>query len=89
MKPPDFLTKGFCLSANVWCEKEKAITPHLLEVVSHDNNHINIWRTCKDCEVAHARLSKLGVTLDEPRKADRLPVTEYVFLCLHPEDIIA
>lgn len=89
MKTPDFLTKGFCMSANIWCEREKAITPHLLEVVSHKDNVVNLWKTCKQCEIAHAKLLRLGVMTPEPRIADATPVAEYVFLVLHGEDIIA
>lgn len=89
MKPPDFLQPNFTMHANVWCEKEGRINRHLLEIVKHDDNHISYWRTCCDCKHEYDTLKRLGVEKPNPRKADRMPTTEWVFLVLHPEDIIA
>lgn len=84
-KPPDFLTKGFVMPAPSWCETEQTITRHDLEIVSHDGHHISYWKTCHVCRDAHSKLSKLGVTGEDPKKADRMPTAEWVFLVLHPD----
>lgn len=89
MKPPDFLAKDFVLHAPAWCEKEGRINRHELVIVEHLNGFVSYWKTCLDCQIAHAKLSALGVSMEHPKRADRMPVTEWVFLVLHPEDVIA
>jgi len=89
MKPPDFLSEGFVMHANVWCEKEGRVNRHELQLVSHASNRISFWKTCLDCQVEFVTLKRLGVEKPDPKRADVMPVTEWVFLVLHPEDIIA
>lgn len=89
MKPPDFLQKKFVLHAPAWCEKEGRINRHEFEIVDHADGFISYWKICLDCQIAHAKLSALGVSKEHPRRADRMPVTEWVFLVLHPEDVVA
>jgi len=88
MKPPEFLRQGFTMHANVWCEAEGRINRHLIEIVNHDDNHVSYWKTCCDCKDAYDRLTRLGVDRENPRRADRMKTVEWVFLCLHPEDVI-
>lgn len=89
MKPPEFLEVGHSLYANVWCQAEGRINRHKLVLVKHDENHISYWKTCLDCQHEHDTLKRLGVDKPNPRIADRMPTTEWVFLNLHPSDVIA
>lgn len=86
---PDFLKKDFELHANIWCDHEGRITRHLLKLVDHADNFVSYWKTCEDCYNSYERLKSLGVTKTHPRLPDRVPTAEWVFLVLHPEDVIA
>lgn len=88
MKPPEFLRKDFELYANVWCHHEGRINRHKLVLVKHDENHISYWKTCLSCQHEYETLRRLGVDKKHPIVADRMPTTEWVFLCLHSEDVI-
>ena len=77
------------MHANVWCEREGRVNRHELQLVEHTNNHISYWKTCESCLHEYTALKPLGVEKPNPKKADRMPITEWVFLVLHPEDIIA
>lgn len=93
MKPPvDFLTKG-CppFTAKMWCEREQDTTSHKVEFVANHNNKVSYYKTCVTCKERYQKLLGLGVDLEDPRKADVMPVTEYVFLVYHEEkeDVIA
>lgn len=89
MNTPEFLRPGFTMKANVWCTREGCINRHELELVKHEDNHIRYWKTCLDCQIRYAKLTKLGVPCADPRIPEVVSTTEWVFLCLHPEDIIA
>lgn len=89
MKTPDFLSKKFRFPAHVWCEKEGSITLQDLELVEHNGTHVSFWKTCRDCATAHATLKKLGRPSADPQIADRMPTTEWVFLVMSPECVIA
>lgn len=91
MKPPaNFLTKGFPpFTAKMWCEREQDTTSHEVEFVANTNNRVSYYKTCRGCKEAYDKLLGLGVDIEDPRKADVMPVTEYVFLVYHPEDVIA
>ncbi len=91
MQPPaDFLTKGFPpFKAKMWCELEQDTTSHEVEFVANKDNRVSYYKTCVECKQAYDKLKRLGVDKPNPRKADVMPVTEYVFLLHRPEDVIA
>lgn len=86
-KPPEFFRKGFHFECNLLCEKHKEVTPHLVKVVSHKNNVVNVWQTCKECLTAYNKLKDLGVERPNPRVANAIRTVEYVFLITHPVSI--
>lgn len=88
--PPDFLTKGFPpFPRSLWCEREQNTTMHQLEFVANTDNRVSFYKTCLGCKEAYSKLMGLGVDIEDPRKADVMPVTEYVFLVLRPEEVTA
>lgn len=94
MKPPvNFLKKG-CppFKAKMWCELEQDTTTHEVEFVANKDNRVSYFKTCVECKQAYDKLTKLGVDKPNPRKADVMPVTEYVFLVYKDQvkaDVIA
>ena len=72
MIPPEFLKPGFAFETSVWCEHDKGITQHELSFVSNDGKFVSYWKACRQC----------GKKL-----ADRMPLTEWVFLSLKPDYI--
>lgn len=88
--PPDFLTQGFPpFPRSLWCEREQNTTMHTIEFVANHNNRVSYYKTCCGCKEAYQKLMGLGVDIADPRRAEVMPVTEYVFLVLHSEDVIA
>ena len=87
--PPEFLRPGFTMPAPAYCEHEGDTTMHTFEMVAHTDNHVQYYKTCNACKLAYERLLGLGVDMPSPRKADVIPIAEYVFLVLRPADILA
>ena len=86
--PPEFLRPGFSMPAAQFCEKENDTTMHTIEFVGKTEGHVQYYRTCNACKVAYEKLLGLGVDMPSPRKADVLPIQEYIWLVLKPADIL-
>lgn len=90
MKPPvDFLKRGYPpFNASMWCVREQDTTMHTLEFVANKNNRVSYYKTCLGCKERYEKLMGLGVDIEDPRKADVMPVTEYVFLVYRRENVL-
>lgn len=86
--PPEFLRRGFSMAAAQYCQEEDDTTMHTIEFVAHTDNHVQYYRTCNGCKASYDKLLGLGVDMPNPRKADVCPLQEYVFLVLHPADVL-